>query len=98
MKEIKDVPAEQVQHMAMLSRLLIDKEEEKLFGHQFGQILNHMEVLQSVNTENVEPLFSPLSENALTRPDIGKNIRDRDQILSNAPETDGEAFIVPRIV
>lgn len=98
MEKIKAVKPEEVRHMAKLSRLVINTEEEKLFGRQFGQILGHMAVLQSVNTDNVEPLYSPLSEVASTRPDIAENIRNREQILSNAPETDGETFIVPRIV
>lgn len=94
----KDIDFAQVRHMARLSRLVINEEEEKLFARQFGQILGHMAILGTVDTENVEPMYSPRQENARQRTDAANNLRSRDEILANAPETDGESFMVPRIV
>lgn len=94
----KNINPEEVRHMARLSRLLIDKEEEELFSRQFSQILGHMAVLEAVNTDNVEPLYSTRQVCGKKREDIANNVRTREQILANAPETDGETFIVPRIV
>lgn len=94
----KNISIDEVRHMAYLSRLAITEEEEQIFARQFSQILEHMSVLEKVDTENMEPLYTPLQENELTRPDIAINLRTQAQILSNAPETDGEYFIVPRIV
>lgn len=94
----EDISIAEVRHMAQLSRLIIDANEEKLFAHQFGQIIGHMNVLNQVNTEGIEPLYSPCQYVAPTREDETYELRTRQEILSNAPETDGEHFLVPRIV
>lgn len=95
---MKEIPLEDVRHMAKLSMLEIDAEEEKLFARQFANILAHMEILRAVDTTNVEPLYSPNAGACPTRADVADNKRRRGEILANAPETDGEYFIVPRIV
>ena len=94
----KNVSREEVRHMAALSRLAVTEEEERLFARQFGDILAHMDLLSRVETDGVEPLYSPLAHAAATRPDEAVNRRSRAEILANAPETDGEYFVVPRIV
>ena len=92
------VSREEVRHMAALSRLTVTEDEERLFARQFGDILGHMDLLSRVDTEGVEPLYSPLAHAAATRPDEAANLRTRAEVLANAPETDGEYFMVPRIV
>ncbi len=94
----KDVSLAQVRHMAMLSRLLITPGEETLFQRQFGDILGHIAVLESVDTERIEPLYSPVQHAGASRLDEARDIRARSEILANAPETDGECFLVPRII
>ena len=94
----KPVSREEVRHMAALSRLAVTEEEERLFARQFGDILAHMALLSRVDTEGVEPLYSPHAHAAATRPDEAANLRGRAEVLANAPETDGEYFVVPRIV
>lgn len=84
--------------MAALCKLEITEAEEELFTVQFSGILAHMAVLNGVDTENVEPLYNPLSGSARTREDVARDIRERDEVLANAPETDGQYFIVPKIV
>lgn len=94
----REVSLEEVRHMAELSRLVISEQEEKLFARQFGDILGHVAILAAVDTEGVAPLYSPASGMEATREDEARNIRSRSEILANAPETDGECYIVPRIV
>lgn len=94
----REVSLEEVRHMAQLSRLAISEQEEKLFARQFGDILGHVDILAAVDTEGVQPLYSPVTGREATREDEARDIRSRAEILANAPETDGECFIVPRIV
>lgn len=98
MAEEKKVESRDVHHMAQLSRLVIRPEEEQVFARQFGEILGHMAILASVDTENVEPLYIPISQPSRPRADEARDLRKRSEILANAPETDGDSFIVPRIV
>lgn len=94
----KEVTLSEVRHMASLSRLLVSPEEEILFQRQFGEILGHIEVLDSVATEHLEPLYSPVEHSGQKRLDEARDLRTRAEILANAPETDGECFMVPRII
>lgn len=98
MTEHKSISPEEVAHMAALSPPERQRRGTSLFARQFGEILGYMDVLALVNTENVEPLYSPAQHAAAGREDQAVNRRSREEILANAPEQDGEYFIVPRIV
>lgn len=87
-----------VRHMAKLSRLEVSEAEEEQFARQFDRIIGHINILNEVNTEGVEPLYTPAEKNSSLRLDTARNTRTRDEIMANAPVTDGQCFIVPRIV
>jgi Molecular chaperone len=57
-----------------------------------------MDVLARVDTNEVEPLYSPAQHPGPLREDVAARKRERTEVLANAPEADGEYFIVPRIV
>ena len=63
-----------------------------------GDILAYMDVLAQVDTSDVEPLYSPAQHPGPQREDVAARKRERSEVLANAPEADGEYFIVPRIV
>lgn len=95
---MSEVTLDEVRHMALLSRLIINENEEKLFAGQFARILEHMNILSAVDTCNVEPLYTPVPHSAALREDIKTNEFRHKEILANAPETDGNSFVMPRIV
>ena len=98
MADNKTISLEEVAHMATLSRLSVSEEEQTLFARQMGDILAYMDVLARVDTKDVEPLYSPAQHPGPQREDVSARRRERSEVLSNAPEADGEYFIVPRIV
>ena len=59
MADNKTISLEEVAHMATLSRLSVSEEEQTLFARQMGDILAYMDVLARVDTNDVEPLYSP---------------------------------------
>lgn len=90
---------EAIAHLAELSRLAPDSASQERFARQCGEILNYMDILNQVDTEGVAPLYSPCeAESFALRPDVAVLRKDRDALLSNAPQTDGAFFVVPRIV
>lgn len=46
---------EEIKHIAELSRLKLTAKEEKNLGAELGSILNYIEKLNEVDTNNVEP-------------------------------------------
>ncbi len=57
-----------------------------------------MTVLEAIDTSAIEPLYSPAQHTHAFREDTAAATRSHDAILANAPEQDGQYFIVPRIV
>lgn len=98
MADHASISREEVAHMAALSRLRVTEDESALFARQMGGILSYMNVLARVDVDGVEPLYSPVLHAGRLREDAAANRRSREEALANAPETDGEYFVVPRIV
>lgn len=85
-------------HLCRLARLAPDGAAREHFASQCSDILAYMDKLAEVDTEGVEPLYSPVDHADAFREDAALRIRTREEILANAPDTDGEFFVVPRIV
>jgi aspartyl-tRNA(Asn)/glutamyl-tRNA(Gln) amidotransferase subunit C len=84
--------------VARLARLRLPEETLGRFAAQMGDILSYMETLNALDTRDVEPLYGPVEHEAPLRPDVAVKTCTRDEVLQNAPETDGRFFIVPKIV
>ena len=92
------ISIEQVEGMAKLARLQIEAEQLETLAGQFGDILNYMDILNGVDTTGVEPLYTPFHKNTPVREDVVVDHTTREELLANAPESDGSFFVVPRIV
>ena len=84
--------------VASLARLRLPEETLENFAAQLGDILDYMDTLNACDTRDVEPLYSPVEHDAPMRDDVAEKTFTRDQVLANAPESDGRFFIVPKIV
>lgn len=85
-------------HLARLARLAPDEATLMRFSSQCDDIIAYMDVLAEVDTDTVVPLYSPVIHSTPYREDIPVAQGRHEAILANAPETDGQFFIVPRIV
>ena len=85
-------------HLYKLAKLSPDEKTLEKISHQFADIINYIDTLSEADTENVAPLYSPVFHESAVREDIAFRKQTPEQILKNAPETDGTYFIVPRIV
>ncbi|MGE4443121.1 MAG: Asp-tRNA(Asn)/Glu-tRNA(Gln) amidotransferase subunit GatC [Desulfomicrobium sp.] len=84
--------------IATLARLEISPEQAVSLSAQMDDILGYMDKLNELDTGMVEPMYTPVDQPGFLRPDEVKKELSRADILRNAPESDGEYFIVPRIV
>ena len=74
-------------------------EKLTLFAKQFDDIVALMDTLTEVDTDGVEPLYWPLAgEVTPPREDVAIRLNTREELLRNAPEQDGQFFVVPKIV
>jgi aspartyl-tRNA(Asn)/glutamyl-tRNA(Gln) amidotransferase subunit C len=92
------VTLKDVEHIAELARLKFSEEELESFTHQLNQILEYVEKLKELDTENVEPLSHPVEGNNAFREDELKPSINREEALKNAPDSDDEFFKVPKVI
>ena len=92
------ISSEDAAKVAKLARLRLDDDKLERFAGQMDGILAYMETLGAVDTSGVEPLYSPVLHETPMREDKAAKAFSRDDILANAPATDGQFFIVPKIV
>lgn len=89
---------ELVRYVANLSRIKLDEAGEEKMQGELAAILDYMDVLNKLDTENVEPLSHVFAITNVMRDDEVKNSYDREELLKNAPEHTDETFIVPKTV
>jgi aspartyl-tRNA(Asn)/glutamyl-tRNA(Gln) amidotransferase subunit C len=92
------IDIEQVRQTAKLSRLDLSEDEISQFTSQLGAILEYVEKLNQLDTSNVEPLAHCLPINNCLRKDEVKPSLGTEKTIANAPESDGQFFIVPKIL
>ena len=84
--------------VARLARLALTEEELRAYGSQLEDILEHAERVGALPTEGIPPTSHPLPMTNAFRPDeVGESL-DRDEVLAQAPDSEGAYFKVPRIL
>lgn len=92
------VDTETVRRIAFLSRLKVEDDKIAATEAEFNKILNWVEQLNEVNTDDVEPLVS-VNETSLTlREDEVTDGNKSVAILANAPQKEYGYFVVPKVV
>lgn len=92
------ISVREVKNIAYLARLEVREEKLGLFVEQFDNILNYMDKLNELDTSQVEALYSPVEHGTVLREDDPGSEFEREEILFNAPEEDGQYFIVPKVI
>jgi aspartyl-tRNA(Asn)/glutamyl-tRNA(Gln) amidotransferase subunit C len=73
-------------------------EEEEQYATQLSSILDYFEQLSELDTSNVPPTTRAIEISNITRPDELVPFPEREALLQEAPEQDGDFFRVPQIL
>lgn len=92
------ITKELVSYVAQLSRIKLDDSETEEMQKQMGAIVDYMDILNQLDTNDIEPLSHIFSITNVMRDDVTAPSYDREEILKNAPEHTAEAFVVPKTV
>ncbi len=87
-----------INKIARLSRIKLDDKESEDYIKDLNSILDWVEQLNEVNTENVKPLSNISSSILPKREDIAKDVNSSNEILENAPDKLEGFFAVPKVV
>ena len=88
----------QVRQVAKLARLNCTDEQIATFTQQLDAIISYINQLEEVDTAGVEPLAHCLPVCNVFRADQITTSLTTEQALFNAPQTDGEFFLVPKVL
>ncbi len=92
------ISAGEVRHVAELARMALSDHEVEELSAQLSRILDHMETLRELPTDDVEPTAHVLPIRNVWRQDTVGESLPPDAALANAPERRGNYFLVPKIV
>jgi aspartyl-tRNA(Asn)/glutamyl-tRNA(Gln) amidotransferase subunit C len=87
-----------VEHVAYLARLgLTDGELTRLEG-QLNHILDQYEKLAELDTDDIPPTAQTIELANILRDDVAMPSLPPEAVLANAPERQGDFFVVPAIL
>jgi aspartyl-tRNA(Asn)/glutamyl-tRNA(Gln) amidotransferase subunit C len=95
---MSEITKEQVLHVAHLARLAITDEEAEKMTKELDAIIGYAELLNELDTDNVEPTTHVLDLKNVMREDEPRKWIDREDALKNAPDEKNGQFRVPSIL
>jgi aspartyl-tRNA(Asn)/glutamyl-tRNA(Gln) amidotransferase subunit C len=91
-------PTIDIRYVAKLARLALTDEEIDVFGRQLGDLLGHVNALAELDTESVPATAQVVESRNVMREDVLTPCLDRERVLAEAPQRQGNFFRVPRII
>ena len=92
------ITEEIVDHIAHLARLKFEGEAKAAITQDMENIINFMEKLSEVDTENVEPLIFMSNEMNVLREDVPQTTITHEEALKKAPKKDSDYFRIHKVL
>jgi aspartyl-tRNA(Asn)/glutamyl-tRNA(Gln) amidotransferase subunit C len=89
------IDRDQVLHVARLARLELTEAELERMAGELSTILDHVERMNELDLEGVEPTSHVVALENVLRPDNPRPSWPREQVLEPAPDPEEGAFRVP---
>jgi aspartyl-tRNA(Asn)/glutamyl-tRNA(Gln) amidotransferase subunit C len=87
-----------IPYLARLARLEITEEEAGVFGGQIERILGHVEQINKLNVEGIEPTAHAITVFDVIRTDTVDESLPKKTVLENAPRSANGLFAVPKVL
>ena len=89
---------EEVLHIARLARLGLDEAEIDRLQEQLSLLLENFEVLQQVDTTDVQPTSHSITlQSVMREDDVAPSLSPGD-VLANAPRREGDCFKIRAVL
>lgn len=93
-----EITKDNVKHVANLARLAITDEEAEKFTKQLSKIIDYAELLNELDTDDIEPTTHVLDYENVLRKDEPKQWITQEEALKNAPDKKDGQFRVPSVM
>jgi aspartyl-tRNA(Asn)/glutamyl-tRNA(Gln) amidotransferase subunit C len=92
------VDKQTVRRIARLARLALEEDRVEPMVNELNGILRWVEQLGEVDVEGVEPLTSVVAQKLKMRDDVVTAGGDAEAVTRNAPDSEDEFYVVPKVV
>ncbi len=87
-----------IKYLESLARITLTEKEEEKVGAELQDILTYIDMLNELDTDNVEAMSHSFPITNVFREDEVKPSLPAEEIVANAPESQDGAFVVPKTV
>ena len=92
------ISRDDILRLAQLSKLQLDDQEIEELTADIANILNYVEQLDELDTENVNPTYQVTGLSNVWREDTVESSVSREQLLTLAPEIMNNQIKVPKVL
>lgn len=92
------ISREEARRVAALARLSVDEPDLLRLARELDAVLGYVETLEQVDTQGVPPTAHVIPLATPMRADVPEPPLDPELAVANAPERDGSAFVVPKVI
>ena len=89
---------DQIKYLSLLSRMDIQESEISDVEEKLTKIIDFVDQLQSIDTDEIQPMAHPLNQFQRLRADKVIEENNRDKIQKNTKSTDRGMYIVPKVI
>lgn len=89
---------DEIKYLSLLSRMDIDKNEIKDVEEKLSKIIDFVDQLQTISTDDIEPMAHPLNQSQRLRIDEVTETNDRENIQKNAQQIEKGMYLVPKVI
>ncbi len=89
---------DQIKYLSLLSRMDIQESEINDVEEKLAKIIDFVDQLQSIDTDEIEPMAHPLNQSQRLRVDKVVEENNRDKIQKNTKSTERGMYIVPKVI
>ena len=87
-----------VRRVAKLARIKVKEENVERLAGELNSILHWIEQLNEVDVEGVEPMTSVVTVKMKKRADVVTDGNSPHDVVENAPATEDDYFLVPKVI
>lgn len=98
MSDVAILSADDVRAIADLARLELSNEEVQQYQKQLSDILGYFQKLEELDTSHIDPTSSVLPLTNVMREDKAAEALAVEDVVANAPDSDGEQFRVSAVL
>ncbi len=92
------IESSDIEKIAYLARLGIDQSAIPEYAKSLSEILDFVEQMNAVDTDNIQPMAHPQDMIQRLRKDVVTESNDRDLLMENAPKAEQGLFLVPKVI